>query len=258
MLYSVRQLLFVVPLLFVVFPAHAQVGELLWQENFNSLEEDIWTIDIGNGCDQGLCGWGNQELESYQADNVSIQAIDGEPGNSALALQARREVAGAEQFTSGKILSENKLTVHYGMIEFRMQVPDLETGYWPAFWMLGANGLPWPRRGEIDLMEMGQSIEQRRDWLLRNEDPNDAGDTPPAINHFTGSNLIFFADAACNEFNPTCAASVAFQNDNAYVSETPLSNRFVVYRTYWTPETIRFTVEDNGIEHDLYLSLIHI
>jgi len=249
-----RSLLSVSLLASVAVPlsANAQVGELLWQENFDSLRDNTWTIDIGNGCDQGLCGWGNQELESYQADNVSIAPIVGEPGNNALVLEARRETAGEEQFTSGKILSEGKLTVHYGMIEVRMQVPDLETGYWPAIWMLGANGLPWPRRGEIDIMEMGQSVEQRRDWLLFNENPNDNNDTPPAINYYTGSNLIFFADAACNEFNPTCAASVAFQNDNAYVSDRPLSERFITYRTYWTPETIRFTVEDNGVEHDLY------
>ena len=233
-------------------PIRAQVGDLLWQENFDSLNQDLWTIDIGNGCDQGLCGWGNQELQSYQADNVSIEPIPGEPGNNALVFEARREVAGAEQFTSGKILSEGKLTVHYGMIEVRMQVPDLETGYWPAIWMLGANGLPWPRRGEIDIMEMGQSLSQRQGWRLFNEDPNDNNDSPPAINSYTGSNLIFFTEAACNEFNPTCAASVAFNNDNAYVSEQSLINRFVTYRTYWTPESIRFTVEDNGVEHDLY------
>ena len=236
----------------ISLPANAQVGELLWQENFDSLRDNTWTIDIGNGCDQGLCGWGNQELESYQADNVSIAPIVGEPGNNALVLEARRETVGAEQFTSGKILSEDKLTVHYGMIEVRIQVPNLEKGYWPAIWMLGAADLPWPRRGEIDIMEMGQSVAQRRDWLLFNENPNDNDDTPPAINYYTGSNLIFFADAACNEFNPTCAASVAYQNDNAYVSDRVLSERFVIYRTYWTPETIRFTVEDNGVEHDLY------
>ena len=254
MLYFARSHLSVLLLTLAVTSqsTNAQVGDLLWQENFDSLRDNTWTIDIGNGCDQGLCGWGNQELESYQADNVSIAPIAGEPGNNALVLEARRETAGAEQFTSGKILSEGKLTVHYGMIEVRMQVPDLETGYWPAIWMLGANGLPWPRRGEIDIMEMGQSVAQRRDWLLFNENPNDNNDTPPAINYYTGSNLIFFADAACNEFNPTCAASVAFQNDNAYVSDRPLSERFITYRTYWTPETIRFTVEDNGVEHDLY------
>ena len=51
-------------------PIRAQVGNLLWQENFDSLNQDLWTIDIGNGCDQGLCGWGNQELQSLSLIHI--------------------------------------------------------------------------------------------------------------------------------------------------------------------------------------------
>lgn len=236
----------------------AQVGDLIWEDNFNTLNQDVWTIDTGNGCAQGLCGWGNLELQSYQTANVSIKAIPGETGNSALAIEARRETIGAEQFTSGKILSDKKLSVQYGMVEYRMQVPDLDTGYWPAVWMLGTSTLSWPRKGEIDMMEMGHREAARREWFEFNENPNDdagANDTniaAPSINNFTGSNLINYAEAACVPGNETCAASAAYQNDNAYVSDTSFANRFVTYRMYWTPEMIRFTVEDNGMEHDMF------
>ncbi|RBP48737.1 di-heme oxidoredictase family protein [Arenicella xantha] len=235
----------------------AQVGDLIWQDNFDTLNNDIWTVDVGDGCDQGLCGWGNAELQSYEAANVSITAITsgqpspGQSSNHALQLQARHPNGG--QITSGKVLSDRKLAVRYGMIEFRLQVPDLDTGYWPAVWMLGTSTLPWPNKGEIDMMEMGHRQAGRLEWYAFNDDPSDDSrvDAPP-INHFTGANLIKYDAAACVPGNETCAASSAWQTDNAHVSATPLSNRFVIYRTYWTPDSIRFTVEDNGIEYDLY------
>jgi len=233
---------------------YAQVGDIIWEDNFNTFNEDIWTPDHGNGCSQGLCGFGNQEKQSYEPENVSIQPVPGEPGNFALALQAKREYIAEEDrhFSSGKITSDRKLSVQYGMIEVRVRVPDLDTGYWPAVWMLGTSNLSWPSKGEIDIMEMGNRIENREEWLMLNQDPNDDNGPPPGINSFTGSNLFFFSEDACNEFNLSCAANLAYKNDNAYASVTPLNDRFVIYRTYWTPEQIRFTVEDNGVEHDMF------
>jgi len=223
---------------------NAQVGEIIWEDNFDTFNEDIWTPDEGNGCAQGLCGYGNQEKQSYEPENVSIQPVPGEPGNNALALQAKREYIADQDrhFTSGKITTDRKLSVQYGMIEFRVRVPDLETGYWPAVWMLGTSTLPWPNKGEIDMMEMGHRLEDREDWLGRNIHPDDDNGPAPRINSFTGANLFHFAEGACNELNLSCAASAAYKNDNAYESSTPMSDRFVIYRTYWTPDYVRFTV----------------
>ena len=124
--------------------------------------------------------------------------------------------------------------------------------------MLGTSTLPWPRKGEIDMMEMGHSEAARREWFAHNENLNDdagATDTSipaPAMNQFTGSNLINFSEAACVPGNETCAASAAYKTDNAYFSNQSFANRFVTYRMYWTPEMIRFTVEDDGVEHDMF------
>ena len=222
--------------------ANAAVGNLLWEDNFNNLNTDVWNIDVGDGCDQGLCGWGNQELQWYSENNVYISDIAGEAGNKGLVFEARNEAFGGKAFTSGKLQSKNKLAVQYGMIEIRMKVSDVDTGLWPALWMLGTSTADWPAKGEIDMMEMGQSQAGR----------SDAGFPDAPSNNYTGSNLIFYADAACSAGNPTCAASVAYQTDNAHVSATPLTNRFVTYRTYWTEDEIRFTVEDNGVEYDMY------
>ncbi len=219
---------------------HAQVGQLLWEEQFNDLDPEIWNVIEGDGC-PNLCGWGNQELEWYAANNVSIEPVPGEAGNSALVLEARREASNGRGFTSGKIDSENGLSIHYGMIETRIRVPDLDLGLWPAFWMLGTSTATWPAKGEIDIMEMGH----RRDAI-------DAFHPGTDINSHTGANLLFYADAACNEGNPTCAANVAYQNDNAYVSSTPMNDRFIIYRLYWTDTSIRFTAVDNGVEHAMF------
>ena len=218
------------------------VGNLLWQDNFNRLNPDTWHVDIGDGCDKGLCGWGNQELQWYAESNTYIADIPGEVGNKALVLEARDEAINGYAFTSGKVQSSNKVAVQYGMIEVRMQVPDLGIGLWPAAWMLGTTAQSWPAKGEIDIMEMGHKASARADAGFPNAD----------INHYVGSNLIFYTEAACSEGNPTCAASTAWQNDNAHVSPTPLTNRFVTYRTYWTDTSIRFTVEDQGVEIDMY------
>ena len=230
--------------LLVGWSGHAQVGEVLWEENFNTLNTDVWNIDIGDGCAQGLCGWGNQELQWYAEDNVSIEPVPGESGNNALVLEARREASNGKGFTSGKIQSNAKLAVQYGMIEVRMRVPDLQTGLWPAAWLLGTTPIAWPGKGEIDIMEMGHAQAER----ARQGYP-DTG-----MNSYVGSNLIFSAEAACSDGNPSCAASTAFdvEYNTPYIASTPLNDRFVTYRLYWTSENIRFTITDNGVETDLY------
>ena len=235
------------PLLLGSTVANAQVGNLLWEENFDDLDPDIWSIDEGNGCEIGLCGWGNQELEYYSSDNVFIEAVPGESGNNAVVFEVREEPAtdtfgNNYSFTSGKIHSENGVSVQYGMIETRIRVPDLQDGLWPAFWMLGTTTAGWPRKGELDIMEMGHSDS----GIESHQHPG----TPQ--NNFVGANAIFYADAACVVGNETCAASTAYLTDNAYVSDTPMNDRFMIYRMYWTDTEIRFTAVDNGVEYDMY------
>ena len=65
--------------------AQAQVGNLIWEEEFDDL--DNWIKLTGNGS----WGWGNGELEFYNEDNVDIAAVPGEPGNNALRITAKQE-----------------------------------------------------------------------------------------------------------------------------------------------------------------------
>lgn len=217
-------------------------GQLLWQDNFDTLDSNHWSVVSGDGCSQGICGWGNNELQWYGESNVYIAEVPGESGNLALVLEARDDDINGYAFSSGRVESQHKLALQYGMIETRIRVPNVDMGLWPAAWLLGTSTANWPAKGEIDMMEMGHSYAQRS-----------AAGFPKALsNHYVGANLIFHAQEACTADNPSCAASAAWQTDNAYVSTQPLNDRFVIYRTYWKEQSIRFTVEDNGVEYDLY------
>jgi len=221
----------------VMVDSLAQVGQVLWEDNFDTIDSSVWNEDLGDGCNIGLCGWGNAELQWYSPNNVNIEAIPTEPGNNALVLEARDLSVGGRSFTSGKVTTENKLSVHYGLIEIRAKIPDLNTGLWPALWMLGTANVNWPAKGEIDIMEMGHKQSSRASQGYPNAD----------INSYVGANAIFSnADGSLG--------SIAYDvNYNTpYVANSPLTDRFVIYRLYWEPTKIRFTLEDNGVEHDLY------
>jgi len=218
------------------------IGQLLWSEEFNgaTLDSNVWTPYDGNGCQIGLCGYGNAELESYSPRNLSIADVPFEGGTRALAIRAQRETVGSNQFTSGKIDSYNKVQVQYGMIEVRMAAPNVQTGLWPAAWLLGTTAQSWPTKGEIDMMEMGH---KQASWSA-------AGASSP--NNFVGSNVITYQQSACVPGNESCAASTAWQTKSWYVAPTSLANRFVKYRLYWTDTEMRFTIIDNGVERDMY------
>ncbi|MFG6466486.1 glycoside hydrolase family 16 protein [Roseateles sp. BYS87W] len=216
------------------------IGRLLWSEEFNgpSLDGSVWNTYNGNGCQIGLCGYGNQELEYYHPNNLSVVNVPFEPGTRALAITAKRETIGSNLFTSGKVDTAGKVQVKYGMVEIRMATPKVGVGLWPAAWLLGTSLQPWPRKGEIDIMEMGGR--------------QPAGLPSVSPDQFVGSNVITWAQAACVPGNESCAASTAWQTKNWVTPSRSLANRFVLYRLYWTDTQIRFTLVDNGRELDMY------
>jgi beta-glucanase (GH16 family) len=155
-----------------VFPAVPTGGaySLVWSDEFNSAASKAkpdplkWGYDIGNGCDKGNCGWGNNELQYYTdtLDNVFLQ-------NGYLNIQLRKDVPvnGKSAYTSGRISTLGKYQLSYGRIvgRIRTQTPtssangakDGPLGVWSAFWMLGADVndpyVGWPGSGEQDIME---------------------------------------------------------------------------------------------------------
>lgn len=123
--------------------------KLIWADEFNDdvLNESFWNIQTGDGCPD-LCGWGNQELQSYQAANISFKE-----GN--LVITAKSENVGARNYTSSRINTKGKVAFKYGRVDVRAATP-YGKGMWPAIWMLGENidEVGWPKCGEIDIMEM--------------------------------------------------------------------------------------------------------
>jgi beta-glucanase (GH16 family) len=225
----------------------AQVGEVIWQEDFNTLNTSIWNVDVGDGTGTPAgAGWGNQELEYYNTPNVFISDVPGEQGNKALVLKAHAEAMGTRAFTSGKVTTSGKLSIKYGLVEMRIRVPNLATGLWPAAWLLGTSNIGWPGKGEIDMMEMGHNLAER----------TRQGFPSSSVNNFAGSNLIFYSADAVSSGNPSGAASTAWDvnYDQPYVASTSLNDRFLIYRMYWSSTSIRFTVVDGANEIDLYTS----
>ena len=140
-------------------PSEIGTGEtdgyrLVWADYFNgeTLNGSDWNIEVNGD------GGGNEELQYYRAENVTVGK---EPvsGSGCLILTARKENYLGKSFTSGRLNSGGKRFFTHGKIESRILLPKTANGLWPAFWMLGNDfsSVGWPRCGEIDILEMGNS-----------------------------------------------------------------------------------------------------
>ena len=51
-----------------------QAWSLVWEENFSgtTLDQSVWTHELGTGSQNGLWGWGNGELQFYQSGNAEV------------------------------------------------------------------------------------------------------------------------------------------------------------------------------------------
>lgn len=123
--------------------------QLVWSDDFSGtqLNMNYWTYELGNGCSVGVCGWGNNELESYTSDPANIFVANG-----TVTIKALNN---AGSYTSARIKTQGKVNVQYGRIDVRAKLPSGQ-GIWPAIWMLGEKitSVNWPACGEIDIMEL--------------------------------------------------------------------------------------------------------
>ena len=120
----------VIILILCIASIYGQIGNVIWEENFDSL--DNWVIETGNGS----WGWGNGELQYYKSENIDIVDVEGEIGNHAVRITAKQESGGGItdqwgnplNYTSGRMNTKSKISVKYGVIETRVSVPDLHLG----------------------------------------------------------------------------------------------------------------------------------
>ncbi len=131
-------------------PGETGSWTLVWSDEFDgsTLDSGKWSIQRGDGCDLGICGWGNNERQWYQATNVSV-------ANGLLTITARREASGGQGYTSARIRSAGKGDWRYARVEVRARLPR-GRGMWPAIWMLPTDQDygPWAASGEIDVVEL--------------------------------------------------------------------------------------------------------
>ena len=101
---------------------------LVWADEFDGSTLDLnnWSFELGDGC-PNLCGWGNNELQSYTDSNHRLE-------DGLLVITAKKE----GNYSSTRILTKGKQEFTYGRIETRVKVPT-GAGLWPAFWALGAD-----------------------------------------------------------------------------------------------------------------------
>lgn len=208
----------------VVRAVQGNNGGLAWYHIFTSTkpsvdepgyDELVWAdeFDTGSAPDDanwsynmgtGENGWGNGEAQYYTDRPENIRVEDG-----LLKITAQREAFSGSAFTSARIVTENKFEFTYGRVDVRAKLPT-GGGTWPAIWMLGADydTNTWPGCGEIDIMEhVGNAQDQIFSSL-----------------HFPGN---FGGDAITQSRN-----------------EPGVSEEFHVYSVVWSPDFIRFFIDD--------------
>ena len=142
-------------------PAPQHSRTLVWSDEFDGslgarVDSTRWRYDLGDGCQAGNCGWGNNEKEYYTSSSENI-SLD---GRGHLRIVARRAAPGLTcyygpcRYTSAKVTTRGTVLAEPGRVEARIELAAGQ-GLWPAFWMLGA-AFPttsWPACGELDIME---------------------------------------------------------------------------------------------------------
>ena len=86
--------------------------QLTWSDEFNqqTLDTATWNFDVGGG------GWGNNELQYYQQDNVAID-------RGHLVITAKEENRGGRSFTSWRIKTEGTMEFGFGRVDIRAALP---------------------------------------------------------------------------------------------------------------------------------------
>ncbi|GAA4674413.1 endo-1,3-beta-glucanase [Phytohabitans rumicis] len=136
----------------------------MWSDDFTGAANTLpssanWIIDTGTSYPGGPANWGTGEIQTYTNSTSNVR----HDGAGNLVITPIRNSSGA--WTSSRIetVRTNFKPPTGGVlrIEGRIQMPNVTgaaaSGYWPAFWALGApyrgNYQNWPSIGEFDIME---------------------------------------------------------------------------------------------------------
>lgn len=180
--------------------------ELVWNDEFNEgseLNSTDWRHEVQKS------GWVNNELQNYvngSADGKRVTEI----ADNRLYINCFK--GSNDKIYSGRVYAHESQGWLYGIFEARIKLPKGK-GTWPAFWMMpcnndfGAN--PWPKCGEIDIME-------------------EVGVNP----NYTSSSLH------TEKFNHVMGTQITKERLTAGAEDG-----FHVYRLEWTPDYIKTYVD---------------
>lgn len=154
--------------------------ELVWHDEFadangvtssNRLNSNDWTHEVQNA------GWVNSELQNYVNGSALGQRVT-ELVDGKLRINCFK--GSDDKIYSGRVYAHINEGWQYGYIEARICLPKGK-GTWPAFWMMpvgndfGQN--PWPRCGEIDIMEEVGCVPNEVSSSLHSEGHNHTNNT---------------------------------------------------------------------------------
>lgn len=226
----------------------AQNGQLVFQEDFNTLDRNRWQhlITAWRGGNNEFQYYTNRTENSYVKDGVLFikpTLTADRFGNDFLytgTLDLNKEgcninwengcfaQAGAEiinPIQSARIITSKSFSFTYGTVEVRAKMPQGDW-IWPAIWMLPTDSVygNWPRSGEIDIVEARGNAD-----LTCNDGQGKIG------NSKMYSTLHWGPDGANNQFQKTSWAKL--------LSNGTYSSDFHIYRLEWLSTGITFKVD---------------
>lgn len=179
--------------------------KMVWNDEFNSgfeLDPAHWTHEVQPS------GWVNNELQNYVNGEYNGTRVT-EIKDGKLRITCFKEDG---KVYSGRVYAHVNQGWLYGYFEARIKLPS-GRGTWPAFWMMPANNdfrtNPWPRCGEIDIME-------------------EVGYAPNEVS----------SSIHCAAYNH----SIGTQKTKARTIEKA-EGEFHVYACEWTPDYLKFYVD---------------
>lgn len=117
--------------------------KLVWADEFNDnkIDEKAW----------GRCPANNADWGKHMSNLESLcQEKDG-----VLQLHAINRPEGIDDprpFLTGGVQSKDLRSMQLGRFDVRARF-DCAKGFWPAIWLMPDAKIPWPKGGEIDIME---------------------------------------------------------------------------------------------------------
>lgn len=136
--------------------------------SMTKLDDKDWNVAVGEK-------WQNNEVQQYVNDEQHIFFEDG------LHLRATNENG---IIKSGRINTKNKFFFKYGKIDIIAKVP-CGLGTWPALWFMPQYSKfgPWPKSGEIDMMEYNAHNKNKFYACLHTEKYNHKNGDPYDTRH---------------------------------------------------------------------------